>query len=42
VCDFIRQYVEDIVYTHIAKETYARTWWEKIEFLYASMSNSNK
>nr|KYP33204.1 Retrovirus-related Pol polyprotein from transposon TNT 1-94 [Cajanus cajan] len=42
VCDFIRQFVEDNVYNHIANETHARTLWEKIESLYASKSGNNK
>lgn len=31
VCGFIRQYVDDNVYNNIAKETQARTLWEKIK-----------
>ena len=42
VCGFIRQFVEDNVYNHIANETHARTLWEKIESLYASKSGNNK
>ena len=42
VCGFIRQYVEDNVYNHIANETHARALWEKIESLYASKSGNNK
>ena len=30
VYGFIRQYVEDNVYNHIANETHAKTLWEKI------------
>jgi hypothetical protein len=41
VCGFIRQYVEDNVYNHIANETHAKTLWEKIESLYASKSGNN-
>ena len=42
VCGFIRQWVEDNVYNHIANESHARTMWEKIESLYASKSGNNK
>nr|KYP56587.1 Retrovirus-related Pol polyprotein from transposon TNT 1-94 [Cajanus cajan] len=42
VCGFIRQFVEDNVYNHIANETHARALWEKIESLYASKSRNNK
>jgi len=42
VCGFLRQYVEDNVYYHIANETHGRTLREKIESLYASKSDNNK
>ena len=42
VCGFIRQYVEDNVYNHIANETHAKTSWEKIESLYVSKLENNK
>lgn len=42
VCGFIRQFVKDNVYNHIANETHARALWEKIESLYASKSGNNK
>lgn len=42
VCGFIRQYVEDNVYNHIANEEHARSLWKKIESLYASKSGNNK
>lgn len=42
VCGFIRQFVDDNVYNHIANETHARTLWEKIESLYASKSGNKK
>ena len=42
VCGFIRQYVDDNVYNHIANETEGKTLWEKIESLYASKSGNNK
>ncbi|CAJ2658024.1 unnamed protein product [Trifolium pratense] len=42
VCGFIRQYVEDNIYNHIANETHAKTLWEKLESLYASKSGNNK
>jgi len=42
VCGFIRHFVDDNVYNHIASETHARTLWEKIESLYASKSGNNK
>jgi len=42
VCGFIRHFVDDNVYNHIASETYARTLWEKIESLYASKYENNK
>ena len=42
VCGFIRQYVKDNVYNHIANETHARALSEKIESLYAYKSGNNK
>ncbi|KAF1859019.1 hypothetical protein Lal_00000843 [Lupinus albus] len=42
VCGFIRQYVEDNVFNHIANEEHARSLWNKIESLYASKSGINK
>ena len=42
ICSFIRQYVEDNVYNHIANETHAGTLWEKIESLYVSKSDNSK
>lgn len=42
ICGFIRQYVEDNVYNHIANEEHARSLWKKIESLYASKSGNNK
>nr|KYP70932.1 Retrovirus-related Pol polyprotein from transposon TNT 1-94 [Cajanus cajan] len=42
VCGFIRKFVEDNVYNHIANETHARALWEKIESLYASKPGNNK
>lgn len=42
VCGFIRQWVDDNVYNHIANESHARSLWEKIESLYASKSGNNK
>ncbi|CAJ2627704.1 unnamed protein product [Trifolium pratense] len=42
VCGFIRQYVEDNIYNHIANEKHAKTLWEKLESLYASKSGNNK
>lgn len=42
VCVFIRQYVEDNIYYHIANETRAKTLWDKIDSLYASKFENNK
>jgi len=42
VCCFIRQYVEDNVYNHIANEEDAKSLWKKIETLYASSTKNNK
>ncbi|KAF1897989.1 hypothetical protein Lal_00032751 [Lupinus albus] len=42
VCGFIRQYVEDNVYNHIANKEHARSLWNKIESLYTSKSGNNK
>ena len=42
VCGFIRQYVEDNVYNHIANEEDAKSLWKKIETLYASSTGNNK
>ena len=42
VCGFIRQWVDDNVYNHIANETHARALWNQIESLYASKSGNNK
>ncbi|RDX97862.1 hypothetical protein CR513_19315, partial [Mucuna pruriens] len=42
VCDFIRLFVDDNVYNHIASEIHAVTLWEKIESLYASKCGNNK
>jgi len=42
VCGFIRQYVEDNVYNHIANEEDAKSMWKKIETLYASSTRNNK
>ncbi|RDX90561.1 hypothetical protein CR513_27562, partial [Mucuna pruriens] len=42
VCGFIRLFVDDNVYNHIASEIDAKTLWEKIESLYASKCGNNK
>jgi len=41
-CGFIRQWVEDNVYNHIANESNAKDLWQKLESLYASKSGNNK
>ena len=40
VCGFIRQWVEDNVYNHIANESNAKDLWQKLESLYASKSGN--
>ncbi|RDX64005.1 hypothetical protein CR513_57488, partial [Mucuna pruriens] len=42
VCGFIRLFVDDNVYNHIASEIDAKILWEKIESLYASKCGNNK
>ncbi|RDX97304.1 hypothetical protein CR513_19938, partial [Mucuna pruriens] len=42
VCGFIRLFVDDNVYNHIASEIHVRTLWEKIESLYALECGNNK
>jgi len=42
VSGFIRQYVEDNIYNHIANEEDAKSLWKKIEILYASSTGNNK
>ena len=42
VCGFIRQYVEDNVYNHIANEEDAKSLWKKFETFYASSTGNNK
>ena len=42
ICGYIRQWFEDNVHNHIVNETHARTFWEKLEMLYASKTGNNK
>ncbi|GJT89190.1 putative RNA-directed DNA polymerase [Tanacetum coccineum] len=42
VCQYIRQWVDDNVLTHIYEETHARTLWNKLEQLYARKTGNNK
>ena len=42
VCGYIRQWVEDNVFNHIANETNAKALWNKFEQLYASKTGNNK
>ncbi|RDX92325.1 hypothetical protein CR513_25566, partial [Mucuna pruriens] len=42
VCGFIRLFVKDNVYNHIANEIDAKILWEKIESLYALKYGNNK
>ncbi|RDX89868.1 hypothetical protein CR513_28338, partial [Mucuna pruriens] len=42
VCGFIRLFVDDNVYNHIASEIDVKILWKKIESLYASKGGNNK